>query len=188
MVQGRSVVNHQFSIRVPGREIPDWFLHQGVGEDFLDLQLSPNWHKRIVGFAMCCVLTNAFLRRIEISIGSKYQDTLYFNLTGGHMFESDHVWMGYISLEFFGQQILGDKYKKEDDWVGGTEESFLRIHPRDYCQSIKKWGINVVYRDDVKKQMMMIEEQDDDSSQSAGNFGFFPTKDGVGHFYLSNIF
>jgi hypothetical protein len=129
MLQWRSVVkHHQFSILVPGKETPEWEW-QDTETSCSHLKLLPDWDKSIVGFAMCRSIrstapdegSNDFPNEIAISLGHKYEKTLehtMWRFKGNKSYTVDHLWIGYISLDFFGKLIFGDTYKKENDWTG----------------------------------------------------------------------
>ncbi|KAM7511474.1 hypothetical protein LguiB_010349 [Lonicera macranthoides] len=149
LLQGNSVINHQFSIILPGSDIPDWFTHQEKGK-FPVLQLPPNWQNKIMGFAMCFVFDSSF--PLE---------------GGGGDIHSDHLWMGYVSFDIILQSYLDpmwidSEHHKKDDWFA-IEEGYLSLFLRWVPG---KCGVRLVYKEDVKQRTAITTRMSKDSSQS----------------------
>ncbi|KAM7511481.1 hypothetical protein LguiB_010356 [Lonicera macranthoides] len=173
LLQGNSVINHQFSIMLPGRDIPDWFTHQEKGK-FPVLQLPPNWQNKIMGFAMCFVFDSSFPLKDgggNIHVRSKSDLVTarfnFYNMSYQMLFENEHLWMGYISLDLILQSYLDpmwsdSEHHKKDDWFA-IEEGYLSLFLRWVPG---KCGVRLVYKEDVKQKTTITTRTSKDSSQS----------------------
>ncbi|KAM7508161.1 hypothetical protein LguiA_018614 [Lonicera macranthoides] len=170
----RSVINHQISIFLPGKEIPDWFSEQDRGVSLV-LQLPPNWHEEITGFAMCFVLNNSDFPElgdalvkgsIRIGGGGNFMSAGFtIKVETGPMAGFEHVWMGYTSLDFFHQNVMPDPDSHTpDDWLGIVEgKGDLRIS----CPTIRgKCEVRLMYKKDVKQQQQMTTMHVEEDSNS----------------------
>ncbi|KAM7511478.1 hypothetical protein LguiB_010353 [Lonicera macranthoides] len=170
---GNSIINHQFSIILPGSDIPDSFTYQEKGK-FPVLQLPPNWQNKIMGFAMCFVFDSSFPLKDgggNIHVRSKSDLVTarfnFYNMSYQMLFENDHFWMGYVSLDLILQSYLDprwidSKHHKKDDWFA-IEEGYLSLFLRWVPG---KCGVRLVYKEDVKQKTTITTRMSKDSSQS----------------------
>ncbi|KAL5778635.1 hypothetical protein ACOSQ2_009372 [Xanthoceras sorbifolium] len=102
-LQELSIHSAHFHICLPGSEISKWFTHWSEGPE-VQIGQSPNWFsKEFMGFAVCAVISNPcnwygsecyckfYLGSETIGIKSDIRSS----------FESDHLWLGYLSLDIF---------------------------------------------------------------------------------------
>ncbi|KAL5845697.1 hypothetical protein ACOSQ3_009221 [Xanthoceras sorbifolium] len=103
VLQELSIHSAHFHICLPGSEISKWFTHWSEGPE-VQIGQSPNWFsKEFMGFAVCAVISNPcnwygsecyckfYLGSETIGIKSDIRSS----------FESDHLWLGYLSLDIF---------------------------------------------------------------------------------------
>ncbi|XP_021833245.1 disease resistance protein RPS4-like isoform X2 [Prunus avium] len=148
----RPYVRCEFEIVTPGREIPEWFSNQSLG-DSLTVELPTTW----MGIALCAVFEfpadlsefRCFMSCSPQGMRPPEEFSKYFKI--GEV-ESDHLWVIYASREQF-----------------KTKCSQINVLFRiDYCKpsgvSVKKCGVSVkecgfrlVHKQDVEQlnQMMM---------------------------------
>ncbi|PWA76388.1 Leucine-rich repeat-containing protein [Artemisia annua] len=156
-VQKCAAMNHRLSITVPCRTIPSWFTNQRVG-DLIALSIPQHQISEMLGLAICCNLhppTAEFSRFIvmyfsagrgrKLLYGTK--NPLYwdkYHLVGSAFQEkkqyfdfADHVWLGYISVDFFRNLCHGLDY----------EDIIINIRS---VPPVSECGVCVIYKDGIK--------------------------------------
>ncbi|CAL9020807.1 unnamed protein product [Prunus brigantina] len=152
----RSYFHYQFGIVTPGREIPEWFSNQSLG-DSLTVELPLDSCTTWMGIAFCAVF----------EVQDDLSEFLYFQLSCSEQgmwpfgvsrcfkignVVSDHLWVIYVSRENFVEKCNQIKvssltyYLKGEMW--GREKS---------CVSVKKCAFHLVHEQDVEQlnQIMM---------------------------------
>ncbi|BFG41361.1 hypothetical protein CerSpe_276350 [Prunus speciosa] len=149
---------NQFEIVTPGREIPEWFNNQSLG-DSLTVELPTTW----MGIALCAVF-EAQADRSDLhyfQIGCSAQGLLpheaFSNLFKIGDVVSDHLWVIYVSRKQYdsyekicGQiKVLFTTYYSQDGIISWVQEKF--------CANVKKCGFRLVHEQDVEQlnQIMM---------------------------------
>jgi NADPH-dependent 7-cyano-7-deazaguanine reductase QueF len=174
MLQRNAIIkHHEFSIVAPGTEIPDWIsvkLESYMETPCLEAKLLPHWDTSVAGFAMSCESRLYTLyesenywppHAITISLSHKYSKRIEFNeWWRAGILDCNTVWVWYMSLDRLGQLVLGE----DDYWVGGTDATFFRIQIQYPVPSAlhTKFGIRVVYKDDVKHLYNEEEEEEEE--------------------------
>ncbi|TXG49764.1 hypothetical protein EZV62_025639 [Acer yangbiense] len=96
-------LSSQFHIRLPGKDIPEWFSCKNDGNS-VEIGLPPNWlNDDFMGIAMCGVfepaLENLDMECVMSILGSRY--AFNFRIPCFTAVESHHLWLAYISrVEF----------------------------------------------------------------------------------------
>ncbi|BFG40817.1 hypothetical protein CerSpe_270910 [Prunus speciosa] len=153
----RPYVQYEFEIVTPGREIPEWFSNQSLG-DSLTVELPLDSCTTWIGIALCAVfevqahLSEFHYFRIRCSLqGSSSRS---FKI-GDAVSDQAHLWVIYVSRKqlqkICGQiEVLFSTYDYHQDGIisGFQEKSYA---------SVKKCGFRLVHEQDVEQlnQIMM---------------------------------
>ncbi|ONH90428.1 hypothetical protein PRUPE_8G053300 [Prunus persica] len=146
----RPCFEYPFEIVTPGREIPEWFSNQSLG-DSLTVELPLDSCTTWMGIALCAVF------EVQDDLSEFHYFQISCSLQGMQPFGfsrcfkirdvvSDHLWVIYISREKFvkkcGQiKVLSTTYySKEEMW-----------RPEKSCMSVKKCAFRLVHEQDVEQ-------------------------------------
>lgn len=134
LVQKCAAVNHQSSICVPGRTIPNWFTDRQLG-DKITLNLPQNQITKITGLAICCCIYG-YITPLKVIFKSSIEEKLIHRSAYAAQ-EAHHVWMGYMPIA-----SLQDLCRVSD--LDKLLISFV-------CDAlIRECGVCVLYVDDMK--------------------------------------
>ncbi|XP_059627253.1 uncharacterized protein LOC132270059 [Cornus florida] len=155
MFQRLCVVNSEFSIFLPGREIPELFSHQNLGTSSY-LQLPPGWcSERCMGIAVCAVGDFATVNlatdmpEMVLCFTDRYnkQSTIgsgWFWIPTGTNLDSEHMLLNYLPNHLLRSESGGwnpNKWRQLEVYFEFGDQRLLA----------KKWGVHVVCEKDVKK-------------------------------------
>ncbi|KAL3499750.1 hypothetical protein ACH5RR_038843 [Cinchona calisaya] len=152
---------HDFSICLPGRNIPAWFTYQNTGPS-IKIELPSNWYNdKFMGFAVCVVfdlITEFSLWKtwhvynhpalgIDFFLRHQGKKSHIFVTELGYIgtdnkIHSDHTCLGFASYNcfdsFFDVPVVSPTYMEVHARCSGG--SVLKMSP-----SAKAWGIHLVY-------------------------------------------
>nr|XP_048331062.1 TMV resistance protein N-like isoform X2 [Ziziphus jujuba var. spinosa] len=158
--QELSHLRGRFDIIIPGTRIPEWFRHQNMGPSVrthLPLNRSNNhW----IGFVFCVVfgvheqLSFEHEHHLDSENPHEINCQLYtdegplsnrfgFCISRGTLFDSDHLWLHYMSNGSFGKRMLWWNRITYVDASFGIESQ---------CLEVKKCGFRAVYKQDVEQK------------------------------------
>ncbi|TXG66084.1 hypothetical protein EZV62_007359 [Acer yangbiense] len=172
----------QFHIRLPGSEIPEWFKCKSDGNS-VKIGLPPNWlNDELMGIAMCGVFAPApeDLDPLQ-SMGCKMfimrnEYCFCFEMPSFTNFESDHLWLAYVSrvefehdyspplssyLDHLQKSELDpsyippqiEPYGSDHEWVGDStciHAMFQTFKAENSDSKVIKCGIRPVYKQDIQ--------------------------------------
>ncbi|XP_048432601.1 LOW QUALITY PROTEIN: disease resistance protein RPV1-like [Pyrus x bretschneideri] len=142
-----------FGSCIPGSEIPKWFMHQSAGSS-LSIEVRPHWCSgKFKGVAVSTVFgvrDNATIRRVDLNSTDEPKircelDTdkgimipgLVLPFTKDICIESDHLWLCYISREWFAK-CAGEWWKCRH--IQASFESSISV------LEVKRCGLRLVYK------------------------------------------
>ncbi|CAL9020267.1 unnamed protein product [Prunus brigantina] len=140
----RPAFRYQFQIVTPGRQIPDWFSNQCLG-DSLTMDLPLDSCIRWMGIALCAVF------EVQADL-SEFHDFQISCSTQGFRWDksfqigdvvSDHLWVCYVSHGVWGKECSQVKILFETYYFG--------VAHLKCCSSIKKCGFRLVHEQDVEQ-------------------------------------
>ncbi|XP_059627255.1 TMV resistance protein N-like [Cornus florida] len=157
LFQRLCVVNSEFSMFLPGREIPEMFSHKNLGTSTY-LQLPPDWcSEKYMGIAVCAVGDFANVKSamdlpdIILIFTGRYNRQyilgkgLCWNPTDRNV-DSEHMLLSYLPTHVLG---IGSGAWDQNSNKWCQVEVLFDFGPRTL--PAKKWGVHVVYEEDVKK-------------------------------------
>ncbi|XP_019152024.1 PREDICTED: TMV resistance protein N-like [Ipomoea nil] len=188
LLKGLSVVDDDFSICLPGIEIPEWFTYKNLGPS-IAVSLPQNWYNnKFMGFAVCVV---SDLTSTSLSRSSNYLKTTHgirvlfrFRTRGGRNLsygidigsigsdenvDSEHTCLAYVSFDSFWWPF-NKMVHSPNEWcqIEVSADRFSRGH-----LILTGFGMRLVYEDDVKQSDEQQMNQNN-STQSDGKMGLFP--------------
>ena len=116
-------------IIVPGSSIPESFIHHSAGRS-ITVELPPDWHRMVKGFAACAALRKNESGRIPL--GKR----------AAHFSKADHIWFGYIALP---ERV--------------NSRTFDRIKFK-FRGEMKECGVQLIYEDDVMRNEFIFREEE----------------------------
>ncbi|XP_059628657.1 TMV resistance protein N-like [Cornus florida] len=157
LFQRLCVVNSEFSMFLPGREIPEMFGHQNLGTSTY-LQLPPDWcSEKCIGIAVCAVGDFANVKSVMdlpdifLRFTGRYNrqyilgQGLCWNPTDRNV-DSEHMLLSYLPTHVLG---IGSGAWDQNSNKWCQVDVFFNFGAR--ALPAKKWGVHVVYEEDVKK-------------------------------------
>nr|GMD68761.1 TMV resistance protein N-like [Ipomoea batatas] len=184
LLKGLSVVDDNFSICLPGIEIPEWFTYKNSGPS-IAVSLPQNWYNnKFMGFAVCVVsdLTSTSLSgsinylkkthgiRVLFSFRTRGGRNLSYGINIGSIgsdenVDSEHTCLAYVSFDSF-WWVYNKMVHSPNEWcqVEVSADRFTRGH-----LLLTGFGMRLVYEDDVEQQM-----NQNKLIQSDGKMGLFP--------------
>ncbi|KAJ9162591.1 hypothetical protein P3X46_022352 [Hevea brasiliensis] len=170
-----------FDVVVPGNEIPEWFSHQSLwlSNDYCSsatIQLPPGWVDcKWMGFAVFAVFLikdrdSSCFYDLDLACFIKIMNNTWKHeldsrcLSMVHYLESDHTWLFYLS-----RNKLFDTVSQDTIRTASHIEVRFSIHGT--ALYVKKFGLHVVYEEEVlDSSQIIISPEDENSGVSGGAF------------------
>ncbi|XP_059627262.1 TMV resistance protein N-like [Cornus florida] len=144
----RFVLNSEFIIILPGREIPEWFSHQKLGTSTY-LQRPPDWD---IGIVLCAVCEYC-ISNLYIQLCCHFLDHdnnpcapglswsyLYIH---GTKVDSQHMILSYIPTLFSSSEVRNsNKWRQVEVYF-----EFVDPKNRSWRLPVTKWGVHLVKKD-----------------------------------------
>ncbi|KAL3499787.1 hypothetical protein ACH5RR_038880 [Cinchona calisaya] len=167
---GRHLEELEFSICLPGRNIPAWFTYQNTGPLF-KIELPSNWYNdKFMGFAVCAVFdlitgfscwSYLYLQKhpglgIRLIVRDQEEMEIFSSFVGlgfigtENNIHSDHTCLGFVPFKVFDYSFdhhLSPTYIVA--YASCGRGSFPKMSP-----SAKAWGIRLVYGKEVDQNVI----------------------------------
>lgn len=173
----------KFSIMIPGRKIPECFRYQGVG-DLISMDLPRNWYNsKFMGFALCCVVESVsatpewdfvYNHKVPtIHMGMDFtnydqsrKDLIFKISTIGtdKKVDSEHICLVYVRSD----SIWSASERESNSPNNCSRFEAYFSHSLEEQLLLKKWGVRLVYEEDLEQKDQMLAIQ---SSSQCGNSG-----------------
>ncbi|KAL5845686.1 hypothetical protein ACOSQ3_009210 [Xanthoceras sorbifolium] len=145
----------QFHICLPGSEIPECFRHWSEGDE-IKIGLSPNWfNDEFIGFVVFAVISNPTnVNEFEVRCSFTMKARTYvfgFAIASFTVMESDHLWLGYVSLEEINKRHSD---QSENLSIASCIHAEFLFMGREYTywngNTVKRCGIRLLYKQDLE--------------------------------------
>ncbi|KAL5776122.1 hypothetical protein ACOSP7_009048 [Xanthoceras sorbifolium] len=145
----------QFHICLPGSEIPECFRHWSEGDE-IKIGLSPNWfNDEFIGFVVFAVISNPTnVNEFEVRCSFTMKARTYvfgFAIASFTVMESDHLWLGYVSLEEINKRHSD---QSENLSIASCIHAEFLFIGREYTywngNTVKRCGIRLLYKQDLE--------------------------------------
>ncbi|KAA8537050.1 hypothetical protein F0562_029528 [Nyssa sinensis] len=176
-LQGLSLSKNDFNIVVPGREIPRFFMYQNNMGHSIRIQLPPHWYNKLIGFAICIVFPAKASSRVKANLDWYFRANNVVTLdstmcicfvTRPTYFNSDHVYIQYVSFDFVLNNVEHD-VNQLNSWTV-LEASCTGVSSSLSSGMIVpiKCGVHFIYEENVKwmDQTRMIQYLASDQFQN----------------------
>ncbi|KAK4570780.1 hypothetical protein RGQ29_029575 [Quercus rubra] len=133
-----------YGIVIPGSEIPEWFTHQSMGIEVKIKQ--PSHLCKKVGIAFCVVFSHQSMwdRCFKYSLIANGK-SIDFYVSSDDKVSSDHVSLVYVVPQYLDEE--SNKLLWEGDVNGFSQ---IRIKIKSIWVKVKKWGIRMIYNEDIE--------------------------------------
>ncbi|TXG67401.1 hypothetical protein EZV62_008676 [Acer yangbiense] len=163
--KGSGKPSNQFSIYLPGNEIPEWFSYQSL-ESLINIQVLGNdlVNRKFMGFVICAVLgCNEYKSRVEhhtlgvrcefetyydqikICEGIRYYITHYRPDRPTVFVDSDHMLLGYCSFYSSFQNPENKLPAGDSDYV----DISIRFTSKDHRNQLKRCAVHPIYAEPI---------------------------------------
>lgn len=174
-------MDDEFSICIPGSEVPEWFTYKNLGPS-ISVTLPKNWYtNKFMGFALCVVFDSfkepscmnlGYLKKIPgflVLFKLTRHDGktgLFFKSIGSVGSEecpdSGHILLTYASFDSF-WSTYAKCVCNPNDWIQ------IEVCGTDADVAIKGWGMHLLYENDIINDELVIQT----NSSRYGKMGLF---------------
>lgn len=169
----------KFDVVVPGNEIPEWFSHQSLwlSKNYYSsetIQLPPGFiDSKWMGFVVFAIFaikdrdTSSFYD-LDLACSIKIMNHKWEHeldsrcLSMVHHLESDHTWLFYLS----GNELLDITVSQ--DTIKTASHIEVRFSAHGTGLHVKKFGVHVVYEEDVLESRQIVDCPEDENTELGG--------------------